>query len=133
MKQEINKCTCGGTPKEVVSEMFGDCSNNYHIECPSCGNKSIVSNFSYYCQKEVQISDKQESVNDWNNKNGEALTTTPVEEQANKILAIIVKDAKEAFPEYSEEQIWDFALLVIRKTIARLKETPKQLKLDFEI
>lgn len=53
--------------------------------------------------------------------------------QAEKIIRMIVQDAKEAFPDYTNEQIWDFALLVIRKAIAKLKSTPKQLNFDFKI
>lgn len=64
----IANCKCGEKPKEVVSEMFRDCSNNYHIECLKCGNKSTVSNFSYYSPTDIQIENKMESINDWNNK-----------------------------------------------------------------
>lgn len=53
------------------------------------------------------------------------------EETAEKIIRMIIQDAKAAFPEYTNEQIWDFALLVIRKAISELKKTPKQLNFDF--
>ncbi len=45
---------------------------------------------------------------------------------------MIVQDAKAAFPDYSDEQIWDFALQVIRKAIATLENTPKQLNFKYE-
>jgi hypothetical protein len=55
----------------------------------------------------------------------------PEEIQAEKIIKMIVQDAKEIFPDYTDEQVWDFALLVIRKAIEKLKRTPKQLNFDF--
>ena len=53
------------------------------------------------------------------------------DEMAEKILRTIIQDTKIAFPEYTDEEIWDFALLVIRKAIAELKKTPKQLNFNF--
>ncbi|MFV0538757.1 MAG: hypothetical protein ACK5M3_15540 [Dysgonomonas sp.] len=55
----------------------------------------------------------------------------PEEIQAEKIIKMIIQDAKAAFPNYTDEQIWDFALLVIRKAIKKLKSTPNQLNFDF--
>lgn len=65
---KIINCKCGELPKEIVSEMFPDCSNNYHIECPKCGNRSIISNFSYYNSSIRQETDKKEAVDNWNKK-----------------------------------------------------------------
>lgn len=54
-----------------------------------------------------------------------------IDEQADKIIEMIIKHAKSDFPDYTDKQILIFTLNVIQHSISRLEKLPKQLNLDF--